>query len=101
MNGFGGAGTLSDGKYNITTEFGGEMHDYVGREEAIQLMEYVDEVLCGYADGTSRLYSTDDSDLKTVALRHDLHLCAPRFATSAPERNYRIWSDCTRTSRTP
>ncbi len=89
MNGFGGAGTLSDGKYNITTEFGGEMHDYVGREEAIQLMEYVDEVLCGYADGTSRLYSTDDSDLKTVALRHDLHLLRAKVRHFGTERNYK------------
>ena len=30
MNGYGGAGTLSDGKYNITTEFGGDLHKYVG-----------------------------------------------------------------------
>ena len=27
MNGYGGAGTLSDGKYNITTEFGGDLHN--------------------------------------------------------------------------
>jgi hypothetical protein len=26
MNGYGGAGTLSDGKYNITTKFGGDLH---------------------------------------------------------------------------
>ena len=32
MNGYGGAGTLSDGKYNITTNFGGQMHDYLGKE---------------------------------------------------------------------
>ena len=35
MNGYGGAGTLSDGKYNITTKFGGDLHAYVGEEEAI------------------------------------------------------------------
>ena len=46
MNGYGGAGTLSDGKYNITTQFGGDLHNYVGRDEAMALMEYVDEVLC-------------------------------------------------------
>ena len=31
MNGFGGAGAFSDGKYNITNEFGGNLYEYVGR----------------------------------------------------------------------
>ena len=30
MNGFGGAGAFSDGKYNITNEFGGDLYEYVG-----------------------------------------------------------------------
>jgi len=29
MNGYGGAGTLSDGKYNLTTQFGGDLHRYI------------------------------------------------------------------------
>ena len=45
MNGFGGAGAFSDGKYNITNDFGGTLYEYIGREKAIELMEYVDEVL--------------------------------------------------------
>lgn len=46
MNGFGGAGAFSDGKYNITNEFGGNLFEYVGQQEAIDLMEYVDEINC-------------------------------------------------------
>lgn len=46
MNGFGGAGAFSDGKYNITNEFGGNLYEYVGEQEAIDLMEYVDEINC-------------------------------------------------------
>lgn len=34
MNGYGGAGTLSDGKYNITTQFGGDLHSHVGTDKA-------------------------------------------------------------------
>ena len=49
MNGYGGAGTLSDGKYNITTQFGGELHKYVGTSKAMELMEYVDSVLKDFA----------------------------------------------------
>lgn len=69
MNGYGGAGTLSDGKYNITTNFGGEMHKYLGREKSIELMEYVDSVLCSFDEGESKLYSTSNSNLKTLALK--------------------------------
>ena len=38
MNGFGGAGAFSDGKYNITNQFGGTLHEYVGKSEALELM---------------------------------------------------------------
>ena len=43
MNGFGGAGAFSDGKYNITNDFGGTLYEYIGKEEAIGLMKYVAE----------------------------------------------------------
>ena len=32
MNGFGGAGAFSDGKYNITNNFGGTLYEYIGRK---------------------------------------------------------------------
>ena len=44
MNGFGGAGAFSDGKYNITNQFGGTLYEYLGRKQAIDLMEYVDKI---------------------------------------------------------
>lgn len=44
MSGFGGAGAFSDGKYNITNSFGGTLYEYIGKEEAIRLMEYVDDI---------------------------------------------------------
>lgn len=90
MNGYGGAGTLSDGKYNITTNFGGEMHRYVGREHAIELMEYVDKVLCEFDGGESKLFSTTHSNLKTIALRHDLHLLDAKVRHFGTDRNVKI-----------
>ena len=39
MSGFGGAGAFSDGKYNITNDFGGTLHEHIGKKEAIRLME--------------------------------------------------------------
>ena len=32
MNGFGGAGAFSDGKYNITNQFGGTLYEYIGKK---------------------------------------------------------------------
>lgn len=87
MNGYGGAGSLSDGKYNITNNFGGELYKYVGREEAIALMEYVDEVLCNMGGAEAKLYSTHNSDLKGLALQHDLHLLDAKVRHLGTDRN--------------
>ena len=38
MSGFGGAGAFSDGKYNITNDFGGTLYEYIGKDTAIDLM---------------------------------------------------------------
>ncbi|MCL5289470.1 MAG: NAD(P)/FAD-dependent oxidoreductase [Bacillota bacterium] len=43
-NGFGGAGAYSDGKFNITTEFGGWMTDYLPPSEVLDLIKYVDQI---------------------------------------------------------
>ncbi|GIN99609.1 FAD-dependent oxidoreductase [Brevibacillus halotolerans] len=43
-NGFGGAGAYSDGKFNITTEFGGWMTDYLAPSEVLELIKYVDDI---------------------------------------------------------
>ena len=88
MYGFGGAGTLSDGKYNITTNFGGDLHEYIGEAKAMKLMEYVDDVLMEFDGGNDlELYSTDKNDLKTKCLRHDLHLLDAKVRHFGTERN--------------
>jgi len=43
-NGFGGAGAFSDGKFNITHEFGGWMTDYLSNSKVEELIEYVDSI---------------------------------------------------------
>jgi uncharacterized FAD-dependent dehydrogenase len=87
MNGYGGAGSLSDGKYNITNNFGGEFHKYVGREEALELMNYVDEVLCKMGGAEAKLYSTSQSQLKSKALQYDLHLLDAKVRHLGTDRN--------------
>ena len=43
-SGFGGAGAYSDGKFNITDEYGGWLHDYLPNEQVIELIHYVDDI---------------------------------------------------------
>ena len=43
-SGFGGCGAFSDGKFNITSEFGGWMGDYVDKKEVVDLIRYVDAI---------------------------------------------------------
>ncbi|QIB68367.1 NAD(P)/FAD-dependent oxidoreductase [Aminipila butyrica] len=92
MNGYGGAGTLSDGKYNITTKFGGDLHRYIGQDKAMNLMEYVDEVLCSFGGSEAKLYSTGNSDLKTTALRNNLNLLDAKVRHLGTDRNVQILS---------
>jgi uncharacterized FAD-dependent dehydrogenase len=90
MNGYGGAGTLSDGKYNITTQFGGELHSYVGVNKAMELMEYVDQVLCEMGGAEAKLYSTANSELKRIALQNNLHLLDAKVRHLGTDRNMKI-----------
>lgn len=43
-SGFGGCGAFSDGKFNITNEFGGWMDEYLDKKEVIDLIKYVDSI---------------------------------------------------------
>ena len=43
-SGFGGAGAYSDGKFNITTEFGGWMTEYLAPSKVLELIHYVDDI---------------------------------------------------------
>jgi len=90
VNGFGGAGSMSDGKYNITTEFGGDLHLKVGRDEAVSLMEYVDETLISMGGEGAKLYNTASSDLKRIALQNNLHLLDAKVRHLGTDRNLKI-----------
>lgn len=93
MNGFGGAGSLSDGKYNITNNFGGDLYKYLGEEEALNLMHYVDEVNCSLSDKEAKLYSTNNSILKKEALKYDLHLLDAKVRHFGTDGNLVILSN--------
>ena len=74
MSGFGGAGAFSDGKYNITNDFGGTLYEYIGKKEAINLMKYVDDINMAYGGEGTKLYSTTGTKFKKVCLQNKLNL---------------------------
>ncbi|MDD5922501.1 MAG: NAD(P)/FAD-dependent oxidoreductase [Eubacteriales bacterium] len=90
MNGYGGAGGLSDGKYNLTTEFGGDLHKLIGKETAMELMRYVDQVLLSMGGEGTKLYSTANSDLKRECLKYDLHLLDAEVRHLGTDTNIKI-----------
>lgn len=88
MNGFGGAGAFSDGKYNITNQFGGNLYEYIGKNEAIDLMNYVDQINCEYGGADTKLYSTANSQVKKLCLQNDLHLLDASVRHLGTDINY-------------
>jgi len=88
MSGFGGAGAFSDGKYNITNDFGGTLYEYVGKKHALELMQYVDEINMRYGGEGTKLYSTAGSKFKTLCMQNDLHLLDASVRHLGTDINY-------------
>lgn len=88
MSGFGGAGAFSDGKYNITNDFGGTLYEYIGKEKAIDLMKYVDEINCAYGGAKTRMYSTTDTKFKKICMQNKLQLLDASVRHLGTDINY-------------
>lgn len=90
MSGFGGAGAFSDGKYNITNDFGGTLHEYIGKNEALDLMNYVDTINLDFGGEGTKLYSTSNTRFKTECIKHDLHLLNAKVRHLGTDVNYKV-----------
>ena len=88
MSGFGGAGAFSDGKYNITNDFGGTLHEYIGKKHALELMRYVDQINLAYGGEGTKLYTTAGSKFKTLCIQNDLHLLDASVRHLGTDINY-------------
>ena len=88
MSGFGGAGAFSDGKYNITNDFGGTLYEYIGKKRALDLMRYVDEINMRFGGEGTKLYSTAGSRFKTICIQNDLHLLDASVRHLGTDINY-------------
>lgn len=88
MSGFGGAGAFSEGKYNITNDFGGTLYEYIGKKQSLELMKYVDEINMRYGGEGTKLYSTAGTRFKTVCIQNDLHLLDASVRHLGTDINY-------------
>ena len=88
MSGFGGAGAFSDGKYNITNDFGGTLYEYLGKQNALELMQYVDKINMRYGGEGTRLYTTAGSQFKKLCMQNDLHLLDASVRHLGTDVNY-------------
>ncbi|MBR3004925.1 MAG: FAD-dependent oxidoreductase [Lachnospiraceae bacterium] len=88
MHGFGGAGAFSDGKYNITNEFGGTLHEFIGKSKATELMNYVDSINMKYGGAGSKLYSTTNTPIKRLCMQNQLHLMDASVRHLGTDKNY-------------
>ena len=88
MSGFGGAGAFSDGKYNITNDFGGTLYEHIGRKKALELMEYVDEINIKHGGEGTKMYSTAGTKFKKLCIQNKLKLLDASVRHLGTDVNY-------------
>ncbi|MDD3218787.1 MAG: FAD-dependent oxidoreductase [Lachnospiraceae bacterium] len=88
MSGFGGAGAFSDGKYNITNDFGGTLYEYIGKKKALELMKYVDEINTSHGGADTKMYSTAGTGLKKICMQNKLNLLDASVRHLGTDINY-------------
>ena len=90
MNGFGGAGAFSDGKYNITNDFGGSLHEKIGSAEALELMYYVDDINMSHGGEGTTMYSTAGTPLRKKCMQNKLNLLSASVRHLGTDINYKV-----------
>jgi uncharacterized FAD-dependent dehydrogenase len=86
MEGMAGAGAFSDGKYVITTDYGGWLTDYLDKEMVMRYIELADSVLVEFG-ATQHRYMPDDS-LRQLCLRYDLHMLQAQLKHLGTDSNF-------------
>lgn len=91
-NGFGGAGAYSDGKFNITTEFGGWLTDYIDEDELLSLIKYVDNINLKF--GATEVVTNPDTpevlDIERRAMAVGVKLLRSKVRHLGTEENIKI-----------
>lgn len=86
MEGMAGAGAFSDGKYIISTEYGGWLTDYLSHETVMDYIEQADKLLMGYGASAARF--APDNELKKLCLQNDLHMQQAQLKHLGTDANF-------------
>ncbi|MEG1991649.1 MAG: FAD-dependent oxidoreductase, partial [Christensenella sp.] len=81
-----GAGAFSDGKYVISTEYGGWLTDFLKPETVIDYIEQADKLLVSFGATTERFMP--DNSLKADCLKHDLHMSQAQLKHLGTDENF-------------
>ena len=86
MSGMAGAGAFSDGKYNVTTEFGGWLQDIIEPNKVIEYIEKADEILVNFGATTDRFMPNDE--LKKRCIQNNLSMLQSQCKHLGTDANY-------------
>ena len=86
MEGMAGAGAFSDGKYVISTEYGGWLTDFLEPETVIDYIEQADRLLVSFGATTERFMP--NNDLKAECLKYDLHMSQAQLKHLGTDENF-------------
>lgn len=90
--GFGGSGAYSDGKFNITSEFGGWMTDYLSDELVLDLIKYVDSINLahGAPNEVTNPYTKEVLDIEKRGIANGLKLLRSEVRHLGTEVNLQV-----------
>lgn len=86
MEGMAGAGAFSDGKYVISTEYGGWLTDFLPGSTVIDYIEQADKILVKFGATTERFQP--NNELKKLCTQHDLHMSQAQLKHLGTDSNY-------------
>ena len=86
MQGMGGAGAFSDGKYVISTEYGGWLTSFMQDELVLSYINKADQILIKH--GASQERYLPDDELKLICLQHDLHMQQAELKHLGTDENF-------------
>ncbi|WP_066459996.1 NAD(P)/FAD-dependent oxidoreductase [Anaerotruncus rubiinfantis] len=86
MEGLAGAGAFSDGKYVISTEYGGWLTEFLPDETVIDYIEQADKILVNFGATTERFQP--NNDLKKLCIGYDLHMAQAQLKHLGTDSNF-------------
>lgn len=86
MEGMAGAGAFSDGKYVISTEYGGWLTEFLEPDTVIRYIEQADGILVSFGATTERFMP--NNELKKKCLQHDLHMSQAQLKHLGTDANF-------------